>query len=101
MLGLPEYTSTGAAPSSVTAKNRSLTSAEAEVLRQANVQITALEKFSPALHAELIGSGAVARLLDHRTPDEDEPRIRMPLWAAQRAVQDGKDYAHRISRTGV
>src|SRR5699024_861302 len=54
-----------------------------------------------ALYRDVFVHGGMKRVLNRRDPGADEPRVRMPTWALERAVQDGELFAERIVRSGV
>lgn len=101
MLGLPESTLTAAGVESGRATNRTMTIPETEVYRHANALIKETCEVSWPLYYDVIKQGAIEQMLERRTPSDDEPRIRMPHWAAERARRDGKQYAEQIADSGV
>jgi hypothetical protein len=82
-------------------KNRSMSLPEAEVLRAVNAAAYDRATTPWALYHDVIRSGAVKRILDGREPADDEPRVGLPGWAADRAERDGRRYAERIIASGV
>lgn len=101
MLGLPEKTLTGAGAKTGRATNRSMTFPETEVYRHANALIRKTNDVSWPLYYDVIKQGAIERMLERRTPLYDEPRARMPHWAAERATDDARKYANQIAASGV
>lgn len=79
--------------------NRSLTDAEAEAVRAFNAAFRA-EGLGTGLHAKVMRFGA-AELLKRREPSPDEPRIRTPEWALQRATEAASDIVDGIAASGV
>lgn len=100
LLGLPEGTLMGADTSGTTS-NRSMSLPEADVFRQANEAIRELDEVSWPLYLDTVKVGAVRRVLDNRAPGSDEPRVRLPRWAADLAAGDGTKYAERIADSGA
>ncbi|WP_022901198.1 hypothetical protein [Humibacter albus] len=99
MLGLP----TGMLVAEDTtgfAANRGMSLPEAELLRQFNASIRGRRVDWNHYHP-LIRLGAVARILDERTPGPDEPKIMLPPWAVDRAVELGQRYAADIRESGA
>ena len=80
--------------------NRSLTLAEAEIVRQINRQFRAL-KWPEAIYARYVRRGAVLQLKTGRQPLPDEPRIATPAWALSRAAELGAEFADTIAGLGV
>ncbi|GAA1504207.1 hypothetical protein [Nocardioides humi] len=79
-------------------ENRSLTAAEAEVVRRFNAQYRRLG-LRPEAHARmLIDIGAH---LKDRVPPPDEPRIVTPDWAIARANEVAREMADGIRELGV
>jgi hypothetical protein len=100
LLGLPERTLSGRTADGYTT-NRSMSLPEAEVFRQLNERIYESEKTPWRLYLDVVGAGAINQVLANRALDHTEPRLRLPGWAAERAVEDGKGYAERIAQSGV
>jgi hypothetical protein len=95
MLGLPD----GFLVPEEGAANRSLTLAEAEVVRLLNEEFR--RRAWPARsYARFMRYGAVDRLKE-RQPDPAEPRIVTPVWALKQAAEIGAEMAQNISRLGV
>jgi hypothetical protein len=80
--------------------NRSLTFAEAEVVRLLNEEFKRQEW--PARHyARFMRYGAVEQLKTAHQPLPDEPKITTPAWALRRAAEIGAEMAGNISALGV
>jgi hypothetical protein len=79
--------------------NRSLTLAEAEVVRMLNEEFKRRE-WPARSYARFMRYGAVERL-KARQPAPDEPRIVTPAWACKRAAEIGAEMARNISSLGV
>jgi hypothetical protein len=95
MLGLPR----GFLMAGEDAANRSLTLAEAEVVRLLNEEFKRQEW--PSRHyARFVRYGAVQQLKT-RQPEPDEPRIATPVWALKRATEIGAEMAENIAALGV
>lgn len=81
------------------AVNRSLSAAEAELLRGLN----AAARKDPRLwsrHQDLVRSGVISRLQSARLPRPDERTLRLPPWAAPAAQQQGRRQAEQIAESG-
>lgn len=98
LLGLPAGVLTGVVEEG-RATNRAYTLAEAEIIRQVNMQLIGTVPHPLTTDAAL--GQASWHMLGQRNPGRDEPRVRLPQWAAELAVQDGKAYAARIADSGV
>ena len=79
--------------------NRSLSAAEAEVLRRFNRQ--ARETMSYSAYHRLIRRGAALALVEGRQPDLEEPRIVTPSWAIERAREFGAASVRQIQESGA
>lgn len=99
LLGLPERTLAGAVASGRDA-NRSMSLPEAELFRRLNAALSGVPEVPWPVYLYVV-RGAVAQVLGRRVPDDEEPRVRMPQWAAELAVRDGRRYAARIASSGV
>jgi hypothetical protein len=96
MLGLPG----GFLVPGERAANRSLTVAEAELVRLLN------EEFSHRAwphrnYARFMRYGAVEHMKNTRQPSPDEPRIATPGWALARAAEISAEMARNIEALGV
>jgi hypothetical protein len=80
--------------------NRSLTGAEAELIRRVNVELLA-QDITWDEYSEWIRRGASHRMWWKRTPGPDEPRIRTPGWAQERAAEITADLPARIEALGI
>lgn len=96
LLGLPD----GLLVPERTATNRSLTSAEAELIRLLNREFKQ-RAWPDRLYSRYLRFGAVAQLKTGRLPQPAEPRIAAPAWAVERAAQIGAAAADRIGAMGV
>lgn len=99
LLGLPRGLLHGAVEGGMRA-NRSLSAPEAELLRRVNAVIAGQEVDWRDYRA-LVRLGAVARLLERRTPAAGEARLSLPEWASARAAELGRAHAEAIGRAGV
>jgi hypothetical protein len=79
--------------------NRSLTQAEAEVVRQLNEEFSR-RQWPGRSYARFMRYGAVERLKS-RQPGPDEMPITTPVWALKRAASIGAEVARNISALGV
>jgi len=95
MLGLPD----GVLLPEDGIANRSLTLAEAEVVRQLNEEFKR-RQWPGGNYARFMRNGAVARLKS-RQPGPDETPITTPRWALKRAAGIGAEMARNISALGV
>lgn len=79
--------------------NRSLTSPEIELVRALNQRFreAGLDR---ALQTKFVRDG-IAQLLRSRTPAKDEPRIRTPAWARERALAVSQEIVDGIAASGV
>jgi len=95
MLGLPQ----GFLIPGQNAANRSLTLAEAEVVRLLNTEF-GRRKWPSRNYARFVRYGAVQQLKT-RQPRPGEPRIATPVWALKRATEIGAEMAENIAALGV
>jgi hypothetical protein len=95
MLGLPD----GFLVPQQDAANRSLTRAEAEMVRQINEEFKT-QAWPERNYPKFMRYGAVERM-KLRAPAPDEPRIATPAWALSRAAEIGDEMAGNISALGV
>ncbi len=51
--------------------------------------------------SRLIVHGASKRLAEGRRPKDDEPRLRLPAWAADRADEEAARHVEEIAASGV
>lgn len=98
MLGLPPDLLVRAAPGGRSI-NRGLTVPEAELLRRVNAVIRAHDVEWPN-HEWLVYHGATARFV-LRTPGADEPRLQLPGWARDLALEQEQVVLAAIRDTGV
>ena len=97
MLGLPpEFLVAGRDTA-----NRSLTQAEAEVVRRLNGNVFRDQHWPAHSYPRFVRNGAVHRMKVGREPGPDEPRIQTPAWALERAAELGAEMAANIRSTGV
>ena len=96
MLGLPE----GFLALEEARTNRSLTVAEAELVRQLNEEFSR-RPWPDRSYARLMRYGAVERMKTARQPAPDEPRITTPAWALARAAEISAEMAENIIALGV
>jgi hypothetical protein len=80
--------------------NRSMTGAEAELIRRINLEI-----FSHDItwddYSRWIRFGAAQRIITGRTPGPDEPRAHTPRWALERAAEISAGYVEQIAELGL
>jgi hypothetical protein len=96
MLGLPA----GFLVPEERAVNRSLTAAEAELVRLLNEEFSRRD-WPHRDYARFMRYGAVEHMKDARMPSPDEPRIATPAWALARAAEISAEMAGRIDALGV
>lgn len=80
--------------------NRSMTLTEAEYIRRINKTL-ADESVDWTTYTRVFRNGVIDRILAKRVPPPDEPRVRLPTWAAELAVERGRTYADAIAQSGV
>lgn len=80
--------------------NRGLSVPEAELLRRLNSVLRAHAIGWPD-YERLVVEGAAARLLADRAPADDEPRLRLPDLAADRADEEARRHVEEIASSGV
>ena len=80
--------------------NRSLTVAEAELVRWLNAEFTR-RKWPDRNYARFMRYGAVEQMKIARHPTPEEPRIATPAWAITRAAEISAVMAGNISALGV
>jgi hypothetical protein len=86
-------------PTDAPVANRSLSAEEAEFIRQFN--LGARHQLDYRDYSRLIRTAGVARLVEQRTPGEDEHPVVMPPWAVEAARRHGREAVARIRSTGV
>ena len=96
MLGLPS----GFLIPEERAANRSLTVAEAELVRLLNEEFTRRD-WPQRSYARFMRYGAVEYMKNAREPSPDEPRIATPAWALTRAAEISAEMARNIEALGV
>ena len=82
------------------AVNRSLTAAEAELVRLLNSEFSR-RGWPHRDYARFMRYGAVEHMKDARRPSADEPKIATPAWALARAAEISGEMAGRIDALGV
>jgi hypothetical protein len=80
--------------------NRSLTLAEAELVRRVNMELFSRD-ISWHEYTQLIRFGASQQMWVERKPVDDEPRITTPSWALNRAAEISADLPKRIQELGI
>ncbi|MGW3910079.1 hypothetical protein ACWEBX_00920 [Streptomyces sp. NPDC005070] len=80
--------------------NRSLTSAETEMLRILNREFRG-NGLPDEIYSNLVRNGAVPRMKNSCRPSSDDVRISTPVWALEAAAAIGEEMAERIGATGV
>lgn len=80
-------------------QNRSMTAAEAEVVRRMNKELAGTmnwEEFN-----RYVRHGVVLNMVEKRTPGPDEAKVQTPKWAAQKAAEIGRTFADGLPNLGV
>jgi hypothetical protein len=80
--------------------NRSMTGAEAELIRRINLDILS-QDITWDEYTNWIRFGAAQRIITERTPGPDEPRTYTPPWALERAAEISAEYVERIRELGI
>jgi hypothetical protein len=96
MLGLPS----GFLIPEERAANRSLTVAEAELVRSLNEEFSRRE-WPERSYARFMRYGTVEQMKAARQPSPEEPAIVTPAWALNRAAQISAEMAQNIKALGV
>src|SRR5580693_2164290 len=96
MLGLPS----GFLIPEERAANRSLTVAEAELVRLLNEEFSRRE-WPERSYARFMRYGTVEQMKAARQPSPEEPAIVTPVWALNRAAQISAEMAQNIKALGV
>jgi hypothetical protein len=81
--------------------NRSMTLAEAALVRDANVRMADQQKFGWKFYKRFMLDGPLAELLTQREPGPAEPRLSPPQWAADRARSIAVDCNERLNAAGI
>lgn len=81
------------------AKNRSMSAAEAEMLRQVN--LGGAKRWGWPAYEKIVRRGAALRMVESRTPNRDEPGVGTPQWAVEAAQAVGAATAERIRGLGI
>jgi hypothetical protein len=97
MVGLPEGLLVP--DPEVGASNRSMSAAEAEMLRLVNDREA--RDWDWPLYQAGVRRGAIMRMVEARRPGPDEPGIATPEWAVAAAQQYGRDSAAGITALGM
>jgi hypothetical protein len=82
------------------AANRSLSFAEAELVRLLNVEF-AKRGWSDDAYYRFVRRGAVLKMKTDRRPEPDEARVTMPRWALERAAEASAEAIETIKSLGV
>lgn len=81
------------------ASNRSMTAAEAEMLRLVNER--GARDWDWALYQAGVRRGAIMRMVESRRPGPEEPGIVTPEWAVQAAADVGRRTAEGVAALGI
>lgn len=96
LLGLPQNL---LADRQGTVLNRSMTAAEAEMVRRLNKELAGSmnwEEFS-----SLVRRNVVLNMVEKRRPEADEQKLQTPKWAAERSAEIGRRFADGLPGLGV
>ena len=80
-------------------QNRSMTAAEAEMVRRLNKELAGAMNWRE--FSSLVRRGVVLNMVDSRTPAPDEEKVQTPKWAAQKAAELGRTFADGLPALGV
>jgi hypothetical protein len=97
LLGLPDGLLVP--DSGLGASNRSMTAAEAEMLRLVNAG--GARQWDWPAYQDGVRRGAVMRMVESRTPGRDEPMLATPAWAVGAAQEFGRSTAQRVATLGI
>ena len=81
------------------AANRSMTAAEAELIRTVNLTIR--DRMGWRDYSERIRHGAIRAMVEDRHPDATEPPIGTPQWALAKARKRQRRDYRRLTRSGI
>jgi hypothetical protein len=98
LLGVPRGT-TAARPAGGYVTNRGLSAPEVELVRRINRTIDE-QGYDWRRYTDLIRHGVIAGMQECRRPGPDEQPIRLPQWAAERALRTAAEYAEAIAGSG-
>jgi hypothetical protein len=82
-----------------TSLNRSLTRAEAELLRRVNDAVGGGKGWRP--YSDEVHDGLIKGIVEGRVPDANEPKLQTPQWALDRASEYAATYVEAIRESGV
>lgn len=82
-----------------TSLNRSLTRAEAELLRRVNEAVGGGKGWKP--YSDEVHDGLIKGMVEGRVPDANEPKLQTPQWALDRAAEYAATYVEAIRASGV
>lgn len=80
-------------------QNRSMTAAEAEMVRRLNKELVGAMNWQE--FSSLVRRGVVLSMVERRTPGPDEEKVQTPKWAAQKAAELGRMFADGLPELGV
>ncbi|MEZ5186666.1 MAG: hypothetical protein R2720_13050 [Candidatus Nanopelagicales bacterium] len=96
LLGLPEaFLSTR----ELVIQNRSMTTPEAEFVRRLNKELAGQMSWDE--YTVMVRRALILNMVEKRRPHADEPRIKTPDWAADKALEFGQRFAKGIAELGV
>jgi len=96
LLGLTHQTLSGNQGSNL---NRSMTLAEAELLRRVNEHVGGGKGWKP--YSDEVHDGLIKGMVEGRVPDKSEPKLQTPQWALDIAARHAATYVAAIKASGV
>lgn len=81
------------------AANRSLSFAEAELIRKLN-KVFREQGMSWDRYSDLMRHGFIARMQENRRPGPDEQLLTLPAWAGRKALVIARKYAEAVGNSG-
>ena len=79
--------------------NRSLSLAEAELLRRVNTAVGGGKGWKP--YSDEVHDGLIKGMVEGRVPDASEAKLQTPQWALDRAAEFASSYVTAIRASGV
>lgn len=80
-------------------QNRSMTTPEAEFVRQLNKELAGQMTWDE--YTVMVRRALILNMVEKRRPGADEPRIQTPDWAADKAEEYGQRFAKGVAELGV
>lgn len=79
--------------------NRSMTVAEAELLRRVNEHVGGGKGWKP--YSDEVHDGLIKGMVEGRIPESNEPKLQTPQWALDEAARYAATYVAAIKASGV